>query len=275
VIRKLKHAVKQALERRRRARLFGKLAPMVPPLDAMFDGNADLDEFKANGEEFLAIYRDVCGLRRDERMLDVGSGIGRKTIPLTQFFDASAVYEGIDVSAAGVDWCRRTITSRYPNFRFALIDVRNDLYNPNGWFEAAEYRFPFDDGSFTFVMLGSVFTHMKAPEVERYLSEVARVLANGRCLISWFLLNDESRRLIADGRSSLPFGEERDRSATISPEVPERAIAFDEELVRSLYARAGLTIARVDYGSWCGRAEALSYQDLVLATKAATASAAP
>jgi len=231
----------------------------------MFDGNADLDEFKANGEEFLRIYRDVCGLRRDERMLDVGSGIGRKTIPLTQFFDASAVYEGIDVSAAGVEWCTRTITSRYANFRFQLIDVRNDLYNPTGWCEPAEYRFPFDDASFTFVMLGSVFTHMQTAAVARYLSEVARVLASGRCLISWFLLNDESRRLLAAGRSTLPFGDERDGCATISPEVPERAIAFDEELVRSLYARAGLTIQRVDHGSWCGREGALSYQDLVLA----------
>jgi len=109
-VQTLKVLLKSFLERRRRARLFGALAPMVPPLAAMFDGNADLDEFKANGEEFLRIYRDVCGLRRDERMLDVGSGIGRKTIPLTQFFDASAVYEGIDVSAAGVEWCTRTIT---------------------------------------------------------------------------------------------------------------------------------------------------------------------
>jgi hypothetical protein len=48
-------------EARQRARLFGDLAPMVPPLWMMFDGPRNLEVFKENGEEFLKIYRDVRG----------------------------------------------------------------------------------------------------------------------------------------------------------------------------------------------------------------------
>ncbi len=51
------------LEARKRARLFGDLAPMVPPVRMMFDGPRNLEVFKENGEEFLKIYRDVRCLR--------------------------------------------------------------------------------------------------------------------------------------------------------------------------------------------------------------------
>jgi hypothetical protein len=42
-------------------RLFGELAPMVPPVRMMFDGPRNLEVCKENGEEFLKIYRDVGG----------------------------------------------------------------------------------------------------------------------------------------------------------------------------------------------------------------------
>lgn len=268
VPRRVKVAIRRELERRERVRLFGALAPMVPPVELLFDGPGSLAEFKANGDEFLRIYRDVCGLRPDERMLDVGSGIGRKTLPLTQYFNSSASYDGIDVSDVGVDWCRKTITPRFGNFRFARIDVYNRLYNPTGTCPPSEYEFPFADESFTFAMLGSVFTHMLPKDVERYLSEVSRVLKpGGRCLITYFLLNGESRASIASGASALPFNDVDEPYATISNETPEAAIALDEELVATLYRRFGLEVVRIDYGSWCGRQRFLSYQDLILAVK--------
>jgi SAM-dependent methyltransferase len=263
----LKRAVRRLQEARDKARLFGALAPLVPPVEEMFDGTASLEEFKANGEEFLRIYRDVCGLQPDERMLDVGSGIGRKTIPLTQYLNEQASYEGIDVAASGVNWCRRNITPRYPNFHFQQIDVRNPQYNPSGTFSPSEYRFPYPDGSFTFVTLGSVFTHMLPGDVRHYLHEIHRMMAPGRCLISYFLLNEESQRMIAAGSSTLDFVNVDDEYATISPDLPEKAIALDERFVVSLYSEAGLKIERIDYGSWCGRYEFLSYQDLILAVR--------
>ena len=263
----VKRTVKRYLEARARSRLFGPLAPLVPPTEMMFDGNADLEEFKANGEQFLSIYRTIGHLGRDERILDVGSGIGRKTIPLTQYLSPTGTYDGIDINQVGVEWCRQRITPRFPNFRFQHIDVANPLYNPGGTYPASEFRFPFPDDSFTFVMLMSVFTHMMPRDVEHYLSEVARVVGQGRCLISYFLLNEESRRLIAAGRSSLPFGEAQPHYATTSPDLPERAVAYDESFVRSAYERSGLRIERVDYGSWCGRENPLLYQDLIVATK--------
>jgi SAM-dependent methyltransferase len=266
------------LEARQRAGLFGDLAPMVPPVGMMFDGPQSLKEFKENGEEFLRIYRDIAGLSRSDRMLDVGFGIGRKTIPLTRYLDERSVYEGLEITKAGVDWCSQRITPRRPNFRFQQIDVYNNMYNKKGRYRASAYRFPFPDDSFDFVMLGSVFTHMLPDEVLNYLSEIHRVMARGgRCMISYFLLNDETRRLKAEGvkHCSDPAGDIKQLDfqfgdgmyRVMDQTLPEQAVAYDEEWVRKRYAEVGLTIERVDYGSWCGRPEYLSYQDLVLAIK--------
>lgn len=265
----LKRKIKTFQEERRKRELFGALAPLVPPVESMYDGPPGLDEFKANGEEFLKIYRELCGLRPVERMLDVGCGTGRKTLPLTQYFDERAVYEGLDITKQGVDWCREKFTPRFPNFHFQQIDVYNKLYNPHGTYSAAEYKFPFPDGSFSFVMLGSVFTHMLPDDLENYLREISRMLeVGGRCLISYFLLNEESLRHIEAGHSStFDFKYEVDNYRVVSLEVPEEAIAFDESWITNLYQKLGLKIVRLEYGSWCGRANYLSYQDLILAVK--------
>ena len=253
---------------RDKANLFGDLAPLVPSIEQMFDGPQSLEEFKTNGEEFLKIYKEVCGLKVDEKMLDVGSGIGRKTLPLTQYFNEHAVYEGIDITKEGVEWCRKKITTRFPNFHFQQIDVYNKEYNPGGTHQAADYKFPFADETFTFVMLGSVFTHMMPDDLKNYLSEVSRVMAKGgRCLITYFLLNEESLGLIERGESAGDFKDVHEIYRTVSPEVPEIGIAFHETWIRDLYKEMGLTVARVDYGSWCGRKKYLTYQDLILATK--------
>jgi len=264
----LKRKIKSFQEDRQRRELFGALAPLVPPVALMYDGPPGVAEFKANGEEFLKIYREHCGLRTDERMLDIGCGTGRKTLPLTQYFDERAVYEGLDITQQGIDWCREKITPRFPNFHFQQIDVYNKLYNPGGTHKASEYVFPFPDASFSFTVLGSVFTHMLPDDLENYLSEVARMLeVGGRCLISYFLLNEESLRHVEAGEGTLDLKYKFDNYRVISEEVPEDAIAFEESWVRSRYEKLGLKVVRLNYGSWCGRASYVSYQDLVLAIK--------
>jgi len=172
----------------------------------------------------------------------------------------------------GVNWCADRYTGRFPNFRFHLIDVYNRLYNPAGSQKAAEYKFPLPDEEFDFVVLNSVFTHMFAAEVENYLSEVARMLkVGGCCLISFFLLNDEALMLIADGKSTLDLKHEFGPSRAVSRESPEDAIGFDEAYVNDLYISRGLEIKDpIRYGSWCGRTDYLSYQDLIVAVKIAT-----
>ena len=244
--------------------LFGRRRELVPPRYLNFAGDGD---FESSGDEFLKYFVELGGLIPTHRVLEVGSGIGRMARPLTKYL-ASGSYEGIDIVPQGVDWSRRNISARYPNFNFQLADVRNLMYNPHGKFEAAEYRFPFSNEDFDFTYLTSVFTHMLRKDMERYLAEIGRTLRpRGRCLATYFLLNDESRALMKTGRGSLDFTLQLDGCWTDDDVVPEHAVAFDEEHIRALYHDLGFTVEAIHYGAWSGRREYLSYQDIVFASK--------
>lgn len=260
---------RQGLDRSYMRKLFGANADLVPPTSMMFDGPVGYEVFKENGDEFFRHYVELGALKPHERMLDVGSGVGRKTLPLISYLNEQGSYEGIDIVARGVEWCAKKYTPRFPNFRFQLIDVYNNLYNPRGQHRAREYRFPFPTGDFDFVVMNSVFTHMMAEDVENYLAEVARVLKiGGRCLISFFLLNPESLQLIAAGKSALDLCHDFGPARAVSREMPEDAIGFNEGYVADQFQRCKLEIhPPVHYGSWCGREDYLSYQDLVMATR--------
>jgi len=236
-------------------------ADLRPPRRLVYTGSGS---FTGIGNEFLRYFIEIAGLRSDERVLDVGSGIGRMAIPLTRYL-REGEYEGFDIVPTGVAWCQEHITPRFPNFRFQLADIHNTHYNPTGRFRGNDYRFPYDDDSFDFVFLTSVFTHLLPDEVENYLKEIARVSRpGGRCLMTFFLLNEESLALrprLIDADFAYDFGDYR----VVDPEDPASAIAFRESFVRERISRFGLRLSEpIHYGSWCGRREFTSFQDLLL-----------
>jgi ubiquinone/menaquinone biosynthesis C-methylase UbiE len=251
-------------------KLFGHYASMIPPLELMHDGPVGFEEFKTNGEEFFRYYTKLCDLKPYERMLDVGSGIGRKTFLLTDYLNHEGGYEGLDIVKAGIDWCTERITRGYPRFKFQLVDVCNQHYNPTGRYKASEYRFPFADESFDFVVLCSVFTHMVTEDMERYLSEVSRVLkTGGRCLITFFLVNESSLALMRANKSPIDLNINGGPCWVANANDPEEVTGYKEDFVRAVYEKYRLKITEpVYYGGWCGREAFLSYQDLILAFKA-------
>ena len=229
----------------------------LPPVDMMFDGPQSIDVFVANGQEFLGHYRDICGLKPHERMLDVGCGIGRKTIPLMDYL--SGRYDGFDCVQAGVDWCKENISSQRPNFHFQHVDLRTPGYNPAGTIDPLDFRFPFEGESFDFVTLCSVVTHMQYDAMRHYLSEVARVLRPaGRCFITYFLWP------VSEPNKMFPYA--HDHGWMSNKDMPEQAIAFDETIIDIAYRDVGMSIRRTDYGSWSGH-DGISYQDMILAEK--------
>ena len=140
-----------------------------------------------------------------DRVLDIGCGVGRLALPLTQFLDTGS-YDGVDPVVAGIDWCTSVISPLYPNVRFQHLDLRHPLYNPGGALETAKTRLPFADGSFDLICMISVLTHLEQPEALHYAAEVARLLApGGRCFATAFLMNPPARAALQEGDRTLKF----------------------------------------------------------------------
>jgi len=244
--------------------LLGRRDELMPPKRLLYGiGEGD---FKHVGESFLQYFKELCGLRPDEKVLDVGCGVGRMAIPLTKYLDERGGYEGFDISGERIKWCQKKITPKYPNFRFQLADIQNKAYNPKGKFSSSEYIFPYDDESFDFVFLTSVFTHMMLQDMENYFAQVARVLkTGGRCLITFFLLNAESIELIDANISHLDFRYNFGRYRSVDEVTPESAIAYPEDFIFSLYEKHGFIVVKpILYGSWCGRERFFDYQDIII-----------
>jgi SAM-dependent methyltransferase len=249
----------RALDLGDRAR--GRGDRLVPP--RRLRGFAGDSDFVATGDELLRLARAHGGVSAASRVLDVGCGIGRVARTLTGVLDpvAGGGYVGFDPVAPAVAWC----AARYPtHFRFVHADVRNDLYNPDGAVAATEYRFPVDDGWATLVVATSVFTHLDRPAVDRYVAETRRAMAPGAsALLTFFLLDDDSRAALAGGRARQPFAEATGAQAIADPEVTMAAVAHARAPVLEELEGVGLETVAVHDGSWRGGA-GLSYQDLVV-----------
>lgn len=218
---------------------------------------------------FLAIFRLIASLQRNESILDAGCGLGRIAFSLGHYIDGSGRYEGFDISQELVEKARVRFSERN-NFNFQHADIFNKMYNPEGRIQAANFRFPYGDGAFSFVFLTSVFTHMMAEDVRNYLVEIRRVLRNdGRCLATFFSIDDVAETEIAEGRSTIGFGHRLPDGCFITDvNVPEGAVAYREADLRKMIEDAGLKIAQIHRGHWPGRKRFLTYQDVFLLTPA-------
>ena len=254
-----------------------RLEDFVPPPE-LFAARNDYADVARNLFDLLV---EVSGLAPGERVLDVGCGTGRLAAPLLDHLGPDGSYEGFDRDASRIDWCNEHIAPLHSNFKFQTVSVFNSS-RQKGDLPAGELRFPYPDADFDLVFLFSVFTHMLPKGVERYLAEIRRVLRpGGRNVITWFLLNDESRQALDeqhDERSDRASNAHKSRFShdlgvcrVADRARPEAVVAFDERFVLDTYAKNGLEVDHpIHYGSWIGREDTLLNQDVVLAHRPAT-----
>jgi SAM-dependent methyltransferase len=228
------------------------------------------DIFRELGERTVRNATELADLGPGDRVLDIGCGPGRVALALSGRLEGGS-YEGFDPDAAGIRWCRRQITPRFPSFRFRHVDLANAEYNRRGGERAAAFVFPYEDASFDLVIAASVYTHLTPPEVANYLRETARVLApGGRCLASFFLVNEESLRQMESGETELWLEpREEDGLYGLAGLPDEVLVGLAEQKVRSMHDTAGLAIREpIQTGSWSSRNPfAFDHQDVVVSER--------
>lgn len=247
--------------------LFTKYPYPVPPKGLIYTGGGD---FVAQGQKIIQIVQALnpAYLNEQSSVLDIGSGIGRFAVPLTQVLGEKGHYQGFDVVKMGVDWCQKNIAKKYPQFHFDYIPLKNDLYRSDGM-EAASFTFPYEDDQYDFAVSNSVFTHMPPDEVENYIKELARVLKHGGvCYATFFIINEESEQLLASNKG-FDFPHDFGHYRLMDKKVVGANVAFQETYLRKIIKEHGLNIETIFFGHWCGRAKSKSkdFQDLVMIKK--------
>ena len=237
----------------------------VPPRGKIFIGPGDYVKL---GEKFLEYFRELCGLKPEHAVLDIGCGIGRMALPLTHFLNEKGSYDGFDIVKSGIDWCNKHIASKHPNFRFHYTGLYNQLYNTSDKVDAGNFIFPYNTNQFDFVFLTSVFTHMMPAEVENYINEIGRVMKPGASsLMSFFIVNCESEDLMIKQPTHMNFPINKGFYRLHSSQVDTANVAYDEEWLLEKIEKAGLKMEEIKYGQWCGRKNYFDYQDLLICRK--------
>ncbi len=216
---------------------------IVPPKGMIYTGGGD---FVATGQKFANFLVDLCGLEPNGKVLDIGSGIGRVAIPLTKILNSDGRYEGFDVVQKGVNWCQENISVQYPNFKFAHVQLKNDLYNKDGK-DASDYRFDYEDESFSHVILVSIFTHFLPEELEQYLFEIERVLEKGQFCLATFFIYKDIKQLT---NTSFRFDYPNEHHALMDQKVKAANVAFRYSYLKNICNKSGLEITAFHKGSW-------------------------
>jgi ubiquinone/menaquinone biosynthesis C-methylase UbiE len=234
-------------------RLLGRSDPSLPAKAINFTGSAGPD-FTSRGDALVKALGDLAGMTPSSRVLDVGCGVGKLAIAMTHYLDKDGSYEGLDIVPEAIEWCKKQIVGAYGNVHFTLADVYNKEYNPKGRMQPADYRFPYDDETFDVVALYSVFTHMLPADVDQYVGEIARVLkTNGRIFATNFIINPESQRMMRSSGCAMQFKRNLGSYWIQNGRVPELAVAYNEDYIRELHAKHGLSSPKIYDGTWCGR----------------------
>lgn len=244
----------------------GKRSKYQPPKGDIYTGSGD---YIAQGNLQCSHLFTLTKIQSHHKLLDIGSGIGRTAVRLTQFLENEGSYEGFDVVKKGVEWCQKKISPDFPNFNFQYVPLHNDLYNTHNQ-RATDFSFPYAENEFDIAFLFSVFTHMRIEEIEHYFQEINRVLKpGGQCLATCFVY-DRAFEPILSERDHFSFPYAGDGYRLMDKKVTGANIAIAAYRLEEMILKAGLKRVAFEKGHWRDKAMKSSveeFQDVLVVEK--------
>ncbi len=243
--------------------LLGKKIKKVPPKGLIYTGSGD---FLKQGIEWKLFFIEN-GLKPTDTFLDIGSGIGRIALGLTDYLKGE--YQGFEAIELGVIWCKNNLSVKYKNFHFKYVKIYNDLYNSSG-VDAAKYKFEYPENKFDFAVSISVFTHMIDAEVQNYLYQTNLVLKENSIFITtFFIMDKKAQSYIERTNSNFKFIYEFENYFLMDKNVKAANVCFKRDYLLSIIKSTGFKIVREIKGSWSGspKEHYLGFQDILVLQK--------
>lgn len=248
----------------------GRRHKYVPPRGYIYTGSpASAQDFLGQSQHQLQLMKEFAGLKPHHHILDIGSGIGRTAIALTDYMDETGSYQGFDVVERGVQWCNSRIGKDFKNFTFKYIPLFNDLYN-TATLKASEFIFPYTDSSIDVAFSFSVFTHMQLDEIQHYFKQIHRILKPGGVCLSTFFLYDDASEAFISGNRDFSFPVKKEGYRLMNDTVKSGNIAIHKNNLFQMLSAAKFEEVKIIDGFWKDEVRdsaKTEYQDIVVLRK--------
>jgi len=205
---------------------------------------------------------------RPHDILDIGCGDGRVANAFRKN-NPNLNYIGMDIYKNWIESLNK-LYQDCTEYQFIHSNIFNEMYNKSGVERAEEYTFPFEDNKFDLIILNSVFTHMRPLDINRYLSEINRLLKNdGVVWCTFMILTDDHHAKFPNAEFDHKY-DMGDYKST-RKDIPEYNIAFDENKLKNMINQH-LKIDKIIYGWWRNTKEAkfdlnIHKQDVLILNK--------
>jgi SAM-dependent methyltransferase len=206
-------------------------------------------------------------------VLDYGCGLGRHAYALSKFLSPEGAYFGHDINEEGIAFLRGAY-ARLANFSFhcsplatqedyvALAQGRERASQKSA--ESVDIR-SLIDKPIDVQWSSSVFTHMWPEAIGNILRSLRDVMRpGGYCVNTWLMIDDFAAYVLRCGLADRALPYQVREAFTYSKENPLVCSAYREETVRRIYREANHEILEVLPGSWAGRDNGVSYQDIII-----------
>lgn len=221
--------------------------------------------------EFVTCLRLLAGLKNGQSLWDVGCGCGLLELALADLGWEGRL-TGTDIHRPSIRWAQRRLGTSLARHSFEHMDVFNAAYWPAGRLTTEQWLDTFAGSDFDVVIAKSLFTHVLPDEMDVYFRGIApRLKIGGRALFTFFLLDGAQQKASAAGLPKFtfePFASDP-RCFVRRPLAPTAAVAYPREYVVGRLVAAGFRADRIAVhpGTWSGRADGLSEQDVIVAER--------
>lgn len=236
------------------------------------------DDWELIAKSHIEMYRKYTPINNDDCILEVGCGVGRDAIEISEILSTKGKYLGIDIIKPSIEWCKNNITKNNSNFKFQYFDINSDIHNSLGKLKTTDIKIPLEDSTVDRIFLHSVFTHMFEEDIVHYLKEFRRILKpDGLVLASFFVLDSTSLKEVRSGKGSkhrhpLSFNYHfnNDKQVYINDEkYPEGAVGYSPKKITQILNKSEMLIngGFIHRGNWSGIKGPINGQDILVLQK--------
>jgi SAM-dependent methyltransferase len=244
---------------------------VVPENAALTGGTAE--NFVQVGCDVFRSLVVAGGLKQTDRVLEIGSGLGRVAYPLTRYLESPGSYIGLEIVKDSVDFCNSHVACLSNLFSFRHLDLFNEFYNANGQLALIDTAINFEEAEFDFIFMSSVLTHLEYSDLVYYMTNSAKWLRRGgRLWATMFLVDAAAENALADARTQ-PSTAAGTLRFDLSGDGPDYflmgkrstvAVAYRLPFIESLLHQCGYRLVELGLGQWSGADRVGGYQDLLV-----------